>query len=145
MTITAHRSNAEPIRVLRKRHRYFVSMPGEKRLVLTRSQAVALHGELQLIEDLHFEWIGKAFDLAISDGEGPVEQDPLYATSIFEHGHSGDDLQMLQAWLADRLYGTMFQDDNPYYGHVTFLKRIRKDSLSWMDKSDAESEAQGSN
>jgi len=128
MTITtASKNNAEAIKVIPKRHKFFVSMPGEKRAVLTRGQAVALFEELTAIEERHFSWIHEIFDrsLAAADDEviPPVEELP-YAVSIFEKEHSGEDLQMLQAWLKDTLFGWY----DPYYRQVTFIKRIRREA-----------------
>ena len=126
MTITtASKNNAEAIKVLPKRHKFFVTMPGEKRAVLTRGQAVELSEELTAIEEQHLSWIHETFEQSreIADDEViPYVEEQPYTVSIFEKEHSGADIQMLLAWLRDALFGW----SNPYYRSVTFIKRVRR-------------------
>jgi len=128
MTITtASKNNAEAIKVIPKRHKLFITMPDEKRVVLTQREAKALYLELQQIEDLDAQLISDYFDQVLAAPEDevlPYGEPALYAVSIFEKEHDGDDLQLLQAWLKDALFGW----DDPYYRQVTFIKRIRRDA-----------------
>ena len=128
MTITsASRNNAEPIKVLPKRHKFFIYMDGEKRAVLTRGQAVDLYWEIDLLVNRYHDWLVDDFkaSMAVPEGAEALQRDePLYAVSIFEKEHNCEDLTMLQAWLKDGLFGW----SDPLYRQVTFIKRIRRDA-----------------
>lgn len=128
MTITtASKNNAESIKVLPKRHKFFISMTGEKRAVFTRGKAIELYWELDLLINNYHDWLMDDFEasMAVPEGAEALQSDePLYAVSIFEKGHNGEDLTMLQAWLKDALFGW----SDPLYRQVTFIKRIRRDA-----------------
>lgn len=126
MTITtASKNNSEPIKVLPKRHKFFVYMVGEKRVVLTRGQAIELYRELDLLVNRYHDWLVDDFEasMTVSEGAEALQSDePLYAVGTFEKEHNGEDLTMLQAWLKDALFGST----DRFYSQVAFLKRTRK-------------------
>lgn len=117
-TPTQIRSTASIAKVTTRRHRYIVTFAGEKRAVLTTRKAKATLAELDAIMAQDSQWLADNFD---SDD---YSEAPLYAVSIFEQKHSGEDLNMLRAWLQDAILGW----DGGYESHVSFLTRIRREA-----------------
>lgn len=131
-------SLASSIRVRPKRHRYFVELPGEKRTVLTTGKAKALIAELGALLELHHRWILEDFEriIAIPDDE-PIEpvDEPLYAVSIFQELHSGDEIDLLKASLEDAVYGWRIGYDE---SRVDWVLRINREAEETFDGIDWE-------
>lgn len=117
-TPTPIASDITVIKVTTRRHKYIVTFAGEKRTVLTTRKAKALLAELDAIAELDGKWLEENFD------SEDYSAAPLYAVSIFEQAHSGEDLGMLRAHLQDALLGT----DDLQESRVAFLTRVRREA-----------------